>query len=103
MPGRVTSLDWRHEPVSIVRRRDLSLSPKSTEGVLVQSDKTFHVRCGDSVTNTLAWLFMLLPLVIALLAIMTAVVAYRRRRAARIKLGESIIHAFEEKGQAHTA
>ncbi|KAL1940440.1 hypothetical protein VTO73DRAFT_9012 [Trametes versicolor] len=68
-------------------RRDLSLSPKPTEGVLVQSDKTFHVRCGDSVTDTLAWLFMLLP----------------RRRAARIKLGESIIHAFEEKGQAHTA
>lgn len=105
MPGMVTSPDWRHEPVSIVWRRDLSLSPTPTGGVLVKSDNSFRVGCGDSVTDSLASPFVLFLLAIALLAIMTAVIAYRRCRAARVELGKSPMrHTFEGKrGASQTA
>lgn len=101
----VTSPDWRHEPVSIVWRRDLWLSPKPIGGVPVKSDNSFHVGCGDRVTYSLVSPFVLFLLAIALLAIMTAVVAYRRCRAARVELGKSTMrHGFEGKrGTSQTA
>lgn len=94
-PREPAATVWPREAKATAWRRDLS--SESTGVAIVKSDNAFHVGCGSGVTGALASPFVLLPLVIALLATVTAVGAYRRRCTARIELGDPTMHAIDGK------
>ncbi|KAL1940441.1 hypothetical protein VTO73DRAFT_9013 [Trametes versicolor] len=93
---------WPREAKATAWRRDLS--SESTGVAMVKSDNTFHVGCGNSVTNAFASPVVLFPLALALLATVAAFGAYRHRCTARIELEHPTMHAIEgKKGGSQTA
>ncbi len=119
----ITSSDWRREPELITdwRRapaatawprepaataysreakatawpRDLSpeLPLEPTDVAVIKSDNALHVGCASSVAETLTSSSVLYPLVLAFLATVAVVCAYRRRCAARIELCDTAMRA----------
>ncbi|OJT11259.1 hypothetical protein TRAPUB_12212 [Trametes pubescens] len=60
---------------------------------MINSTNTAHLGCGSRVTSALASPFVLVPLALALMAVVAAVGTCRRRRAARVYLDHPVMAA----------